>query len=251
MNFLLVNDDGINSPGLHALAKAASEKGRVFVCAPDRQQSAKSHAITLGKEVAVKEERVPFVDKAWSAGGTPADCTRLGFQLCREEGVEIDMVLSGINMGANLGKDTIYSGTVGAAMEAAMTGIHAMAVSVDSHEASHFGGACAIAMSAVDRVMKELPAAIVLSINTPDIPEEELKGVRVTGLGPRFYEDRFVKTADGYYKVEGEPIDPSAYDPMTVDVGAVNEGYAAVTPLSFDLTAAAGFDMIKDWSFRI
>ena len=175
MNFLLVNDDGINSPGLHALAKAASEKGRVFVCAPDRQQSAKSHAITLGKEVAVKEERVPFADKAWSAGGTPADCTRLGFQLCREEGIEIDMVLSGINMGANLGKDTIYSGTVGAAMEAAMTGIHAMAVSVDSHEASHFDGACAIAMSAADRVMNELPAAIVLSINTPDIPEEELK----------------------------------------------------------------------------
>ena len=199
----------------------------------------------------MKEERVPFADKAWSAGGTPADCTRLGFQLCREEGIEIDMVLSGINMGANLGKDTIYSGTVGAAMEAAMTGIHAMAVSVDSHEASHFDGACAIAMSAADRVMNELPAAIVLSINTPDIPEEELKGVRVTGLGPRFYEDRFVKTADGYYKVEGEPIDPSAYDPMTVDVGAVNEGYAAVTPLSFDLTAAAGFDMIKDWSFRI
>ena len=251
MNFLLVNDDGINSPGLRALAKAAAEKGRVFVCAPDRQQSAKSQAITLGREVAVKEEHVPFADKAWSAEGTPADCTRLGIQLCREEGAEIDMVLSGVNMGANLGKDTIYSGTVGAALEAAINGIHAMAVSVDSHEATHFDGACNIAMSAVENVMNDLPPAMIISINTPDIPEGELKGVRVTGLGPKFYEDRFVKTGEGFYRVEGDQIDTSKYDPLTVDIAAVSEGYATVTPLGFDLTASAGFDVIKDWSFRI
>ncbi len=251
MNFLLVNDDGINSPGLHALAKAAASAGKVYVCAPADQQSAKSHSITLEKPVPLYEREFPFAEKAWSVGGTPADCTRMGLQLCRKGGVEIDLVLSGINLGANLGKDTIYSGTVAAALEAAMDGVHGMAVSVGNHEAVHFDGACSVAMGLVNRVVKELPPEIVLSINVPDIPEEELKGVRVVGLGPRFYKDQFVETSEGFYGLLGEPIDGSEYDPLTVDVAALREMYAAVTPLGFDLTAAAGFDIIKNWSFQL
>lgn len=251
MNFLLVNDDGITSLGILALAKAAAEHGKVYVCAPDAQQSAKSHAITLGKEIPAEEIDFPGAVKAWSVGGTPADCTRLGLQLTKDEGIHIDMVLSGINMGANLGLDTVYSGTVGAALEAAMDGIHAMAISVDSHEATHFEGAGRIAMNLAERVMKELPGDVVLSINTPDIPAEKIKGVRLAGLGPRFYEDRFVKTREGFYKVEGEPIDPRGFDAEKVDVAAIAGGFATVTPLGFNLSAIAAFDTIKDWSFRI
>lgn len=250
MNILVVNDDGIRAPGIRALVDALSKVADVYVCAPDGQRSAKSHSITLGERVLIQSVEFPGAKAALQTSGTPADCTKIGLQFFAEEGILIDMVYSGMNLGSNLGWDTLYSGTVGAAAEAAMSGIHAVAVSVASHEATHFDAAGELAVSVLDKVYGKLEPSVVLNINVPDLPKEEIKGVRIVPLGNRYYDDQFHPAEGGGYCLSGEPADYSQIE-HEVDVTAVHGGYATITPLQFDFTDRKNLQKIKDWNLSL
>ena len=249
-NILLVNDDGIDSEGLRALAEALAQKGRVYVCAPDTQQSGKSHSITLSTAFKIIETDYPGAELAWRVLGTPADCTKVGLQFCRERGIDIDIVYSGINKGSNLGTDTLYSGTVGAAMEASLAGIHAVAVSVNNHDASHFEAASKLAVDTMEQVLSDLPANVMLNINTPDLPPEEIKGVRVARLGPGYFDDHIVWKAGHSYMIVGEPPDYKHLGER-IDIAANHMDYATLTTLRFDYTDEDGLKILDNWSVKI
>ena len=162
-----------------------------------------------------------------------------GMQLMKDRGVNIDMVYSGINLGGNLGTDTLYSGTVSAAVEGNLCGVPAVAVSVNDHMAQHFGFACELALEALENA-KWISPDTVLNINTPNLPKEQIKGVKLTSLGRREYKNEFRNPETGddgraLYSYGGEPVH---YDglPDTIDVVAMQNGYATVTPLHRDLT---------------
>jgi len=249
MNILVVNDDGIQSPGLRALVDALSKKADIFVCAPDGQRSAKSHSITLGENVLIQPVYYPGAKDALQTSGTPADCTKIGLQFFEEAGNPIDMVYSGMNLGSNLGWDTLYSGTVGAAAEAAMSGIHAVAVSVASHDASHFEAAGELAAAMIDRVYGKVDPRIVMNINTPDLPKEQIKGIKVLPLGQRYYDDKFHLVEEHQYTLSGNPADFSKSG--EVDVTAVHDDYATITPLQFDFTDRKHLELVKEWNLSL
>lgn len=250
MNILAVNDDGIQSPGLAALVGALAEAADVYVCAPDGQRSAKSHAVTLGQEVLIQPVNFPGAKEAYQISGTPADCTKIGLQFFREAGIEIDMVYSGINMGSNLGRDTLYSGTVGAAAEAALSGYHAVAVSADSHQATHFEAAGKLAVDVMERIFGKMDPSVVISINVPDLPKEEIRGIKYVPLGDRYYDDKFHQTEKNRYILSGEPADFSACE-AELDVTAARDGYAVITPLQFDFTDYKSLKTIEKWSLNL
>ncbi|MDO4395602.1 MAG: 5'/3'-nucleotidase SurE [Clostridia bacterium] len=245
MNILVVNDDGIKAEGLFQLVQALKAKGDVYVCAPDEQQSAKSHSITLGKNVFARPVDFPGACEAFALSGTPADCTKFGLQFFEEAGIKIDMVYSGINMGSNLGRDTLYSGTIGAAAEAALDGYKAVAVSVDSHTPRHYEKACQLAADLLDQVYEKLDAGYVLSINAPDLPLSEVKGTKLSNLGPRYYDDKFYECEDGGYKLSGRPCFNVICENQ--DSVYLRDGYATITPLHFDFTAYEQFKNLGGW----
>ncbi len=248
MNILVVNDDGIQSPGLAALVFALSAVADVYVCAPDGQRSAKSHSVTLGERVSVQAVSFPGAKEAYQTSGTPADCTKIGLQFFAEAGISIDMVFSGINMGSNLGRDTLYSGTVGAAAEAALSGCPAVAVSVDSHSATHFETACSLAVQSIGLIYGKLDPSVVISINTPDLPKEQIRGIKCLPLGERYYDDKFHPSEDGYM-LSGNPGDFSGRGEF--DVTAAQEDYAVITPLQFDFTDYRTLETIRKWGISI
>ncbi len=249
MNFLLVNDDGIRAEGIFELAQALADHGTLFLCAPDRQQSGKSHSITLTDTIEVYEADFPGAERAWHVNGTPADCTKIGLQMAEKYGVQIDIVFSGINKGSNLGMDTLYSGTVGAAMEAALQGVRAVAVSVNGHDCTNFDAACHLAIQCIPKVM-EMEPGYVININCPDLPREEIKGVRYATLGPSYFVDGFVLQDGNQYKLEGSIPDYSHLG-EGVDVGANTLGYATVTPIQPDLTAWNEMKRVSNWGLKL
>ena len=245
MNFLLVNDDGIESQGLRALADALKAQGNVFVSAPARQQSGKSQSITFTESIEVELAEFEGAEMAWKVHGTPADCTKIGLQLSALEGHEIDIVFSGINHGSNLGTDTLYSGTVGAAMEAILQGKRGAAVSVGDHNPIHFDVACDLAVQLVPIVMWMEPT-VMLNVNVPDLPKEEIKGIRYASLGPNFFLDGFVYKEGNTYQLEGHVPDYSHMG-EALDVGASSLGYATITPLRPDHTDHELLAKMMDW----
>lgn len=250
LNVLVVNDDGIQSPGFRALVDALSKSASVYVCAPDGQRSAKSHSITLHASVFVEEVEFPGAVKALKTTGTPADCTKIGLQFFAEQGITIDMVFSGINMGSNMGTDTLYSGTVGAAAEAALCGVHGVAVSVDSHEATCFDTAGELAADVMDKIYGKLDTSVVININVPNLPKEEIRGLRFAALGGRYYIDRFCPAGDGGYALSGEPgVFTEAAEGF--DLRCMSENYAVITPLKFDFTDRKTLEEIKGWEFNL
>lgn len=251
MNILVVNDDGISSPGLSALVRGLSEAARIFVCAPDGQRSAKSHSITLGQPVTIEKTEFPGAEEAYITSGSPADCTKIGLQFLAEKGIQIDMVYSGINMGSNLGRDTLYSGTVGAAAEGALNGYHAVAVSVDDHEAVYFDTAVKLALDAIPLIYGNLDKSVVLNINVPNLPREALKGIKYLRLGNRrYYDDKFHKAGGSSYTLSGQPSEEPAEAEET-DMAAAAQGYAVITPLQFDFTDYRNLENVKKWSLNI
>ena len=249
MNFLVVNDDGIEAAGIKSLVSALSKAGNVYVCAPDSQRSGKSHSITMSPGIHVKPATFDGATAAWMTDGTPADCTKVGLQFCKDRGIDIDIVFSGVNMGSNLGYDTIYSGTVGAAREAALQGYRAVAVSVNGHDASHFEAACSIALKSIDKVIADLPAEMILNINCPDIPAEEVKGVLTTRLGPNFYADSFNPKGD-IYVLEGNVPD-FTWLGDDFDVSANQNNFATITPIKCDTTEHELLCTLKGWEITI
>lgn len=255
MNILVSNDDGIKAEGLAALVNALSRVADVYVCAPNGQRSATSHSITMREPIRVKTSEVENAKIAMTSTGTPADCVRLGIKVLKDLDIEIDMVFSGINMGGNLGTDTLYSGTVAAAIEGSILGKPAVAVSVNSHEATHFDYAAELAVNCAVNAYDKIPKGHILNINVPDLPVYNIEGVKYTKLGPREYNPWFnlVNGIEGAHDLVDLEYTygsvPVEYDELTADydVRAMEKRYATITPLCYDMTAGALIDEIKKW----
>ena len=240
MNLLLTNDDGILSPGLLALVRELSVDHQVYVSAPDRQRSAAGASMTIRN--VLRAEPVSFPDfpnvTAYAVSGTPVDCVRLGFgQLFPRP----DAVISGINLGPNRGTDVLYSGTCGAAQEAAIHGYPALAVSLDgSHERPfvHFETAAKLARRGLALLQQKLlPFGVYYSINVPDLPLDEVKGIRYGHLGKVLYEAAYEEQKDEagqtvYYECGGRI--PNEDEPRDTDEYWLSQGYATVTALGYD-----------------
>ncbi|HYR40326.1 MAG TPA: 5'/3'-nucleotidase SurE [Methylomirabilota bacterium] len=238
---LVTNDDGVHAPGLAALASALDELGDVYVVAPDREQSAVGHALTLHRPL-----RVTTVgERRFSVNGTPSDCVNLAvLGLLPERPV---LVAAGINHGSNLGDDVTYSGTVSAAMEGTLLGVPSMAVSQSDPETGTLEGAQAVAKLVASRVLVEgLPGKTLLNINVPAGP---LAGIRITRLGHRVYQEKVVRETDPrglpYYWIGAGP--PVWSEDEASDIAAVHRGMASVTPLHLDLTHHGALQRMAEW----
>ena len=236
---LLANDDGIESPGLIALAKALGELGDVLVCAPERERSAASHAITLHKPLRAE----PRQDGWFAISGTPVDCVYIG--VLRLAKRKPDLVVSGINNGFNLGSDVFYSGTVAAAAEGALRGVPGLAVSQAPN--GDVAAAAAFATSLARAMLSyRLPDRTVLNVNMPaEVPNR----YRWTRLGERIYrdlaEDREDPRGRKYYWIGGPPV--GVADVARSDGEALRDGLVSVTPLGLELTAYDLLDPAPDW----
>jgi len=252
LNILVTNDDGVFAPGLLALKIALEHAGhRVTVCAPDRPRSASGHAITLHKPLRLKQVALADGTVGWAGSGTPADCVTLGV-LDVLDGTTVDIVVSGINHGPNLGWDVTYSGTVSAAMEAVINGTPAVAVSVASYdEKIHWEPVAEfVAATLVPRVAEHgLPPATLLNVNAPNLSQAELRGVRVASQGDRQYVDRLEKRIDpsgrAYYWLGGRLHDTDTAE--GTDTRSVGEGYISVTPIQLDMTAHGLLRDLRGW----
>jgi len=246
---LVTNDDGIGAPGLVALTESARALGDVWVIAPEKQQSAMSHALTLHKPLRVKEHG----PQQLAISGTPTDAVFFGVlhALPRQP----DLILSGINSGPNLAADVSYSGTVSAALEAAIMGVPGIALSHVSvaAQAEDYRDGAAFAKTVAGQVLRDgLPAGCYLNVNFPKVPTGEVQGVRATILGDRYYEDCLVECTDPrgrpYYWIGG-----SGYhfnDVPGSDCNAIDEGCISVSLLRADPTAAQGVDLIRSWGLE-
>ena len=254
MNILVTNDDGINARGIRELVEALSEKAKVYVFAPKTQMSACGHGITVRAPIEVMEVDFPNAVKAWTVSGTPADCVKLGLRILNEHNVSVDFVFSGINHGSNLGTDTLYSGTVSGAIEGVINGIPSVALSIHSINPQHFGPSKYMAQQALELATGRLDEGTVLNINLPDAPIEEVKGVRVTRLGAREYDERFEVEYKGNgvarYVYKGEPVIYTGL-PEDIDVIAMQDGYISITPLHYDLTSHKRVEQVKSWGFKL
>jgi len=242
--FLVTNDDGVAAPGIVALAAALRELGEVVISAPDRERSASSHAISLDQPLRV-DERAPGV---FAIDGTPVDCVYLG--LLHLVPRRPTLVVSGINHGYNLGSDVFYSGTVAAAVEGALRGIPAIAVSLERHASPDFSVAARFVSELVAETLGRGPAALppasVLNVN---LPHGTIDGHRITFLGRRVYRDQVEVRQDlrgrSYYWIGGP--EEAASDLPGSDLSAVKENKASVTPLTLDLTHQRLLEEMVDW----
>ena len=250
MHILLTNDDGVGAPGLLALRQALGLLGRITVVAPSRNYSAAGHRKTMHKPLRIDETQLSDGSSAWVCSGAPSDCVALALLGFVKD--KVDLVVSGINPHANLGQDVTYSGTVTAAMEAAIAGTPGIAVSTEGGSAANFGLAAKIAAGIVQTVVRYgLPPKTLLNVNIP--PDPEIKGVRITRQGWRVYRDELVERLDPrgrpYYWIGGERPTGIAEDEGT-DFWALAQGYVSVTPLQLDLTAHGAITVLEQWDFQ-
>jgi len=238
MKILVSNDDGFDAPGLQALVAALQPCGEITIVAPATEQSAVGHAITIYDPLKVQERWRDGELLGYAVHGTPADCVKLA--LCSLLREPPDVLISGINQGANLGTDIIYSGTVSAATEGTLLGIPSLAVSVDSYErGAHFESAGRAARMLLE-VMPSLqvPAGTLLNMNVPNLPWEQIRGWRVTVQGKTKYVENYVERIDPrgnrYYWIAGTLVEQD--ECAHADYRTVKQGYISVTPLHFDVT---------------
>ncbi len=244
MRVLISNDDGVLAPGINVLAQELSHVVDIEVVAPDRNRSGASNSLSLSRPLTVRQ----LENNYYSVEGTPTDCVHLavtGFLT-----PVFDMVVSGINDGANLGDDVLYSGTVAAAMEGRHLGLPAIAVSMVGDEIKHYKTGAIIAKQLVMQLSTHrLPSQTILNVNVPDLPIEQIKGIQVTRLGTRHGAQPIVKDQDP----RGRPIYWIGLPGMAADAGAgtdfcaVNEGYVSITPLHLDMTHYKMFDQLSSW----
>ncbi|GER77962.1 MAG: 5'/3'-nucleotidase SurE [Anaerolineales bacterium] len=254
MHILVTNDDGVQAPGLLALAQEMRKLGKVTVFAPDKNWSASGHVKTMDRPLRVRETTLADGSSAYTSDGAPSDCVALPLLGLIQE--KIDIVVSGINPNANLGHDVTYSGTVTAAMEAVIDGLPGIAVSLDSPENNKskldYSAAASVARQVTRRVLKKgLPEGVVLNVNVPYLPKDELKGFMITRQGLRLYRDELDRRLDPrgrpYYWIGGQA--PTGVDEPGTDFGALRAGYVSITPLQLDLTHHKMVDELKKWKF--
>jgi 5'-nucleotidase len=235
MRILISNDDGIDAEGINQLRVFLQDEHELYVVAPDRERSATGHKITMDRPLRVKERIYPGSKvMGWAVDGTPADCVKLGLEALLPSPPEL--VISGINLGPNLGTDVLYSGTVSAAIEGIINGVPSVAISLASYEYSDFSDAGRLIKEIIAKLGQVMTQGSLLNINVPPCRP---RGIKVTKLGQRRYINIFDKRTDPrgkvYFWMAGEPCDIDEEDPET-DVWAIREGYASITPLHFDLT---------------
>lgn len=253
MRILVTNDDGINSLGLHALVRELEGEAETFVVAPEHERSATGHAITLHKPLRAVPTILPESDvKAWATNGTPADCVALGV-LGLLPG-RPDVVISGINVGPNLGRDLTYSGTVSGAMEGTIFRIPSLAVSVGAFRDTIFEVAAGFAMRLVRQVVERgLPENTLLNVNVPNLPKDQIKGVKITRQGEKRYISTLDKRTDPrgrpYYWLTGAPAPQQ--DAEGTDSWALALGYISVTPIRLNMTDPDALEALAGWSLEI
>ncbi|WP_440054081.1 5'/3'-nucleotidase SurE [Pseudoalteromonas sp. T1lg65] len=244
MRILLSNDDGVHAKGILVLYHALSTVADVTVIAPDRNCSGASNSLTLLNPLRATELENGFI----SVNGTPTDCVHLGVNQLMDKAP--DLVIAGINNGANLGDDTLYSGTVAAATEGRHLGLPAIAVSLCSKKEAYYETAAEVVVELVRKLASHpLPKDQIININVPDIPKHELKGIKVTRLGARHKAETMTKQIDPWgrdvywYGNLGSESDAGE----GTDFHAINHGYASVTPLKIDMTAHESLDAMSSW----
>jgi 5'-nucleotidase len=248
MKILLSNDDGVFAAGLYCLYKELAKEHQVTVVAPDRNCSGASNALSLQHPLRVQKMEHDFL----AVNGTPSDCVHLGLnQLLKEEP---QLVVSGINHGANLGDDVIYSGTVAAATEGRHMGLPAIAVSLAAKDPTHFDSAAKIVADIIRLLINHpLPADQILNINVPDLPYQQLKGILVTRQGRRHKAENMTKALDPHGKeiFWYGGVGPEQDAGPGTDFDAVAQGYCSVTPLSVDMTAHHSINDLKRWMKKV
>jgi 5'-nucleotidase len=244
MRILVSNDDGYFAPGLLALTEELKKIAEVVVVAPERDRSGASNSLTLDRPLIVKRAHSGFLN----VNGTPTDCVHLAVTGLLDH--KPDMVVSGINYGTNMGDDTIYSGTVAAAMEGFQLGIPSIAVSLASKQGGHFPDAARVARELVEKYRdRPLENAFLLNVNIPDVPYQDIKGIEVTRLGRRHKAEGVVKTTNprGQTVYWIGPAGGAQDAGEGTDFYAVAHNRVSVTPLQIDLTQYADVDKVRQW----
>ncbi len=244
---LITNDDSIKAPGIEILRDALSGLGKVITVAPARPMNATGNSLTLHKPV-----RINKISKdKYSVSGTPADCSRIGILTVMED--DVDLIVSGINDGANLGDDVNYSGTVAGAREGALLKISSLSVSLLSGDKRNFSQAADIAVKVAKKLLEEnMPDRKLLNLNVPDLTDGKVKGIKVTNLGIRIYERKVRRRQDplgrDYYWIMGEKLD--GHTTPKTDFEAVSKEYASLTPLTLDATDKKLLKTLENWDLN-
>ncbi len=252
-NILVSNDDGINAPGLMHLKQALDDVGEVTIIVPDREWTASGHAKTMHKPLRINEVPLPDGSLAYISNGSPSDCVALavlGF-LPRLP----DLVVSGINLGANVGHDITYSATISAAIEGTISGIPSLAASLDTFENGDFQyPARFVAYLAEQALAHGLPSNVLLNVNVPSVPGEEIAGIEITRLGRRLYLDELIERQDprgqSYYWIGGEWPTGFAEDEGT-DIWALARKCISITPIHLDMTDYDFIEELRTWEIAI
>ncbi len=248
VRILISNDDGVYAPGIRYLAKEMRRLGNVVVVAPSSNQSAVSHALTMSRPLRIKR----IEDNMFSVDGTPTDCITLAFHEILRKRLP-DIVVSGLNHGANMGEDVIYSGTVAAALEGAIMGRPAIATSMTVYDPNgkSFKSAAKFTRRLVSGIISRMPPATLLNVNFPKMPRGGYRSYEITRLGSRMYTDIISARKDlsgrSYYWIGGEPT----WDRVAgTDAGAIKAGKVSITPLNLDMTDRELLRAMQDWTLR-
>lgn len=244
MRILISNDDGYFAPGLAALAEALGELGEITVVAPERDRSGASNSLTLDRPLSLRKATNGF----YFVNGTPTDCVHLAVTGMFEH--LPDIVVSGINHGANMGDDTIYSGTVAAATEGFLLGVPSIAVSLNSQSSNDFSGAARVARSIVERFIRDpFNEPVLLNVNVPNVPYERIRGMQVTRLGKRHKAEPLVRdtTPRGDTVFWIGPAGKAADAGQGTDFHAVEHDFVSITPLRMDLTHNGQMPGVVEW----
>ncbi len=252
MKILLTNDDGIYSPGILLFKQALLSVGSVTVVAPDVQKSGVGHSITFSHPLRVRDVHLDSEFVGYGIDGSPADCVKIGVREIM--GSQPDLLVAGINIGANVGINVLYSGTVAAAIEGAVLGIPSVAVSLEISELPpDVQGAADIAREMIRHILtREIPKGTLLNINIPLVPKEQIQGVRVTKQYSGDFHEHYDRRTDprgcAYYWLAGTgwPVDEVA----GTDMHALRRGYISITPLKYDLTDNSFFRDLETWDMK-
>ncbi|MCF8262769.1 MAG: 5'/3'-nucleotidase SurE [Melioribacteraceae bacterium] len=248
LKILISNDDGITSPGIHELSNAMKEIGDVTVIAPATEQSAVGHKITMKIPLRISKFYKGEEFFGYAIDGTPADCIKIGIRNILKE--RPDIVISGINNGSNTAVNIVYSGTVSAAREASIMDVPSIAISVTNHAAQNFTYAGKVAQKLVKLVAdNDLPLGTLLNVNVPDLPEEKIKGIKLTRQGRSKWDDIYEERTDPYgakyYWLTGDLMKLDNDDEF--DQFAIQNDFVSITPIHFDLTDFETYNAMKNW----
>lgn len=248
---VITNDDGISAEGIRNLVEVASNYGQLLIVAPDKPQSGMGHAITVNNIIRLSKSRLFANFEAYSCTGTPVDCIKMARHILN--GKQPDLILSGINHGANTSVNVLYSGTMSAAVEGAIEGIPSVGFSLDSYDANaDFSGSREVVKKVIETVIdKTLPRGICLNVNIPDIPKDELKGLKVCRGAKAYWRDALTEREDQhggkYYWLAGdfENLDQG----QDTDLRMIANNYASVVPIHADMTAYDTISQLQKWNF--